>query len=265
MKLARVLQVVYRTKDNRIHSDMYINGEILNKSDATQYAQSEMLHMKSRVKKLQIIYSDIPVNDVYNITGKLQVSRNIATVIDPKNKLIAIDKHELPNKYLKLIKIIMQGLSDSRKTMYVDSPPGTPKDDDHRELSQKTVSQVELKRAEDLYSYIIDGSSKEFEDPVLNGNGHVGLNITNESPDVHKGHKSNNDLTEEMSKNIDMLINIGFISPGNYHIRGDMVILNTPMAWAYGDYITNRQGVSQYKRDGIQQRHNRLSLMDIVL
>lgn len=63
------------------------------------------------------------------------------------------------------------------------------------------------------------------------------------------------EITDEMQTNIDRLLSIAFIRPGNYILKEDRVILKKPCGQAYGDFIINVDRkvnclmCGEYKRD----------------
>jgi hypothetical protein len=69
---------------------------------------------------------------------------------------------------------------------------------------------------------------------------------------------------EEAITNIKMLISINYIQMGNFYVKADKVVLKTPFIHAFGDFIVNRHGYHQYKRDGYQERITRLTHDDLV-
>jgi len=68
---------------------------------------------------------------------------------------------------------------------------------------------------------------------------------------------NSNTLDAEKKKNIDLLLQSGFIRNESYWVVDDMVILKEPFCLAYGDYITNRELLSS---DGsVNPRNSRIN------
>jgi hypothetical protein len=70
-------------------------------------------------------------------------------------------------------------------------------------------------------------------------------------------------LDEEMLLNIKMLIEINFISPTNYIWKKDRIILKTPLANAYGDFIKNRFGNYVSETTGFELKITRINSANI--
>jgi hypothetical protein len=71
-------------------------------------------------------------------------------------------------------------------------------------------------------------------------------------------------LSDEAKSNIIKLIDLGYITDGNFSIQSDRVLLLHPVAWAYGDMIINRNKVRVTPKDKVVN-HTRLSEYESML
>ena len=123
----RILLVIYTLKnDKMLHSDLYINGKVLNKLEAIHDCEEILIKAKIKKKKLQVIYRDIELTETYKPDKLMKISNFAKIPFDEKHSE-PIDELVLPNRYLRLIKKLMSEKPQERAFFkYTESPEPSP-------------------------------------------------------------------------------------------------------------------------------------------
>ena len=234
----RLILYVYKIS-GKFTVDVFLKGHIIDKGELIHDIE-DILFQENLKGVRRVIYVDRKFGRSLRSGDKLMTAKKVCTMLDASNSMIETNETMIPNRYKRLIKKLAEDSNEpSLKIHSVPTPPDSPRMSDiefdgPENQPKKQDSSIVLKHLENVYDLTLESQNQ------ISGG-----------------------LTTEMLNNINMLKEIGFIPQTGYKIHGDKVILEKPVGCSYGDYIINRQGSSLYKRDGYQQRINRLSYLDI--
>jgi hypothetical protein len=278
----KIVLIVYN-ENEIMKCDIYLKGIIKNHGfiknvcdeaveDVIDHHVRENDHMRSQKV---VHFNSLILED--NVKPSKQIMRKKGIIIDENFKLNlkSVEKYETKPKYIRFIKKLMEEIP---KQSSPDVELYSSDSDLENQMSVRDVeSRIELESASlatNEPEIRISTSKEEAEAKIdailLAHKAKLGKLIQIVESDESKMESTKSALNtdmidEEMTNNINMLEQIGYITKGNYTIKGDKVVLNHPVGHAVGDFIKNRNDsyMSKDPNYGLSYKISRIHAIDI--